>query len=107
MPDPNSFDEAKRSRDMALARVPTVGGGGHDGGMSDLERRLFGVETRVSAVESRMGVLELKVDALRIDVAELKGKVSQLPTVWAMVFANFGLAVTVSALVLAIARAMK
>jgi hypothetical protein len=120
MPDPVSFDDAKRSRDMALARVATMGGGGHDGGMFDLERRLSGVENRLSGVESRLsgvenrvsgvetrvGVLESKVDALRIDMAELKGKVSQLPTIWTMMFANFGLAVTVSALVFTIARAM-
>jgi hypothetical protein len=44
---------------------------------------------------------------VRVELAELRGKVSQLPTDWMLVFANFGLAVTVSALVFAIARAMK
>jgi len=93
MSDPIQIDEARRRRDRALAEVARSGGGGHDGGMSDLERRV--------------GSLETKVDQMRVDLAELKGKVSQLPTVWTLVFANFGLAVTVSALVFAIARAMK
>jgi hypothetical protein len=61
----------------------------------------------MSDLRRRVGALETKVDAMRVDLAELKGKVSQLPTVWTMVFANFGLAVTASALVFAIARAMR
>jgi hypothetical protein len=93
MSDPIQIDEARRRRDRALAEVARSGGGGHDGGMSDLERRV--------------GSLETKVDQMRVDLAELKGKVSQLPTVWTLVFANFGLAVAVSALVFAIARTMK
>lgn len=77
----------------APARLAPADGDGQDGGMSDLARRV--------------GALESKVDAMRVDLAELKGKVSQLPTVWTLVFANFGIAMTVAALVFAIARATK
>ncbi|MFO1080066.1 MAG: hypothetical protein U1E23_05485 [Reyranellaceae bacterium] len=76
-----------------LDPVAPDSGGGQDGGISNLE--------------SRVGALEAKVDALRVDVAELKGKVSQLPTVWTVVMANFGLAITVAALASTIARATR
>ena len=69
---------------------PSMGSGGHGGGMSDLDESL-----------------EAKLDALRVDLAELNDKVSQLPTVWTMALVNFGLAVTVPALVFVIAQAMK
>ncbi len=68
--------------------------------MSELERRVGSLETKVDR-------LVVDLTAVRVDLAELRGKVSQLPTVWTLVFANFGLAVTVAALVFAIARAMK
>ena len=76
-----------------LDAVARGSGGGQDGGMSNLE--------------SRVGALEAKVDALRVDVAELRGKVSQLPTVWTVVMANLGLAITVAALVFTVARATR
>jgi hypothetical protein len=68
--------------------------------MSDLERR-------VGSLEAKADQILVELAGVRVDLAELRGKVSQLPTVWMLVFANFGLAVTVSALVFAIARAMK
>lgn len=74
--------------------LPTGRGPGDDDGMPP------DIDKRVSALES-------KVDQLRVEVAELKGKVSQLPTVWTLVFANLGLAFTVAAFVFGIARAMK
>jgi hypothetical protein len=94
MSDPVHIDEARRRRDQALADVARLGGGGHDGSMSDLERRMGSLETKVD----RIGV---DLAQVRVDLAELRGKVSQLPTVWTLVFANFGLAVTVAALVFA------
>jgi hypothetical protein len=100
MSDPIQIDEARRRRDQALAEVAGLGGGGHDGGMSELERRVGSLETKVDRI-----LVDLA--EVRVDLAELRGKVSQLPTVWMLLFANFGLAVTVSALVFAIARAMK
>src|SRR5262245_28680897 len=99
MSDPTQSDEARRRRDQALA-VARSGGGGHDGGMSELERR-------VGSLESKVDRIAVDLTAARVDLAELKGKVSQLPTVWTLMFANFGLAATVSALVFAIARSMK
>lgn len=69
------------------------GGGTFDGMPPDIDKRVTSLET--------------KVDQTRIEIAELKGKVSQLPTVWTLVFANLGLAVTVAALVFGVARAMK
>jgi len=68
--------------------------------MSDLERR-------VGSLEAKADQILVDLASVRVELAELRGKVSQLPTVWMLVFANFGLAVTVSALVFAIARAMK
>jgi hypothetical protein len=68
--------------------------------MSDLERR-------VGSLEAKADRILVDLAGVRVELAELRGKVSQLPTVWMLVFANFGLAVTVSALVFAIARAMK
>jgi hypothetical protein len=68
--------------------------------MSDLERR-------VGSLEAKADRILVDLAGVRVELAELRGKVSQLPTVWILVFANFGLAVTVSALVFAIARAMK
>jgi hypothetical protein len=68
--------------------------------MSDLERR-------VGSLEAKADQILVDLAGVRVELAELRGKVSQLPTVWMLVFANFGLAVTVSALVFAIARAMK
>jgi hypothetical protein len=100
MSDPIQIDEARRRRDQALAEVARSGGGGHDGGMSDLERR-------VGSLEAKADRILVDLAGVRVELAELRGKVWQLPTVWMLVFANFGLAVTVSALVFAIARAMK
>ena len=68
--------------------------------MSDLERR-------VGSLEAKADQILVDLAGVRVELAELRGKVSQLPTDWMLVFANFGLAVTVSALVFAIARAMK
>ena len=68
--------------------------------MSDLERR-------VGSLEAKADRILVDLAGVRVELAELRGKVWQLPTVWMLVFANFGLAVTVSALVFAIARAMK
>lgn len=70
-----------------------TGGGGDDG--------------KMEALEKRVGVLEADLKTLMKDVAEIKGKISQLPTVWQLVLANFGLALTLSAFVFAIARAMR
>lgn len=87
-------DPVVRMADHARHILQRSGDGGHDGGMPpDLDKRVT--------------TLEGKVDQLRVEVAELKGKVSQLPTVWTLVFANLGLAFTVAVLVFGIARAMK
>src|SRR5262245_38106956 len=107
MSDPIQIDEARRRRDRALAEVARSGGGGHDGGMSELERRVGSLETKVDQVRADLADVRVELVDVRVELAELKGKVSQLPTVWTLVFANFGLAVTMSALVFAVARAMK
>lgn len=68
-----------------------AGGGDHTDGM-ELVRRVEKLEEAVLAI--------------RLDIAEMKGKLSNLPTTWQLVGVNFGLAIGVSALVFAIARAM-
>jgi hypothetical protein len=61
----------------------------------------------MSELERRGGSLKIEIDRIRVELAEIIGMVSRLPTVWTLVFVNVALAVTVPALVFAVARAMK
>lgn len=95
-------------------RLPPGGDGGHDGGMSDLEKR-------VSAIEVKLAGLDVKTDALthaaretQVDlkslikaVSDVAGKVSQLPSTWTMAGWFITVAMGLAGLVFTIAKAMK
>ena len=88
-----------RRLDEVRAAVDRKGGGGHDGGMPP------------DQLAARVGKLEDKVDKIIVELAELKGKISNLPTTFQVIARvaslNLALALGVSALVFAIARAMR
>ena len=91
--------ERVRRLDEVRAAVDRKGGGGHDGGMPP------------DQLAARVGKLEDKVDKIIVELAELKGKISNLPTTFQVITwvasLNLALALGVSALVFAIARAMR
>lgn len=49
-----------------------------------LEPALAGLASRMTGIETRMTNLETRMGALEVGVANLQGRVSQLPTAWAM-----------------------
>lgn len=87
------YTPATSRRRLSKRGLPPGGDGGHDGGMSDLEKRV--------------GSLETKVDQMRVDLAEIKGRISQIPTTWQMATWFVGVSMGLVALVFTIARAMK
>ena len=83
-----------------MRSLPPVGDGGHDGGISDFDKR-------ASALEGKVDKLDDRVQHIAVNVAEIKGRVSQMPTISQVIYGNVGLAVAIAGLVFTIARAMK
>jgi DNA repair ATPase RecN len=76
-----------------------------EGRIGIVEQRLDRVEARLDRLEALMTELVADVKRLTVEVAELKGKISQQPTFWQLVFANVGTVLATSGLVFAVARA--
>ncbi|HVB18291.1 MAG TPA: hypothetical protein VNF04_17305 [Stellaceae bacterium] len=66
---------------VVRGRFPTAGGSGPDD----------------PNVEARLAHLESAVDAIRLDLAEIKGKLSNMPTTFQLVFMQAAIIVTVFA----------
>jgi len=65
------------------------GGGDYSQGSS--------LEARVTAVEVRLTRIETAVDAIRLDLAEIKGKLSNLPTTFQLLYMQAGLILAIFA----------
>jgi hypothetical protein len=65
------------------------GGGGYPQGSS--------LEARVTAVEVRLTRIETAVDGIRLDLAEIKGKLSNLPTTFQLLYMQAGLILAIFA----------
>lgn len=114
MSDPVSLEEARQRRAAALADIAGSSGGGHGGGMSELERRVGALEKQVAVVETKADTLiangrEMGVDIKSLGKAlgDLTGRVSQLPSTWTMAGWFVTVSIALTGLVFTIARAMK
>jgi hypothetical protein len=77
-----------------VSAIDGAGSGGNNGSMPpEFEKRLASVEGDVKALTK--------------DVAEIKGRLTQMPTTFQMIFAFAGISVGLVGLVFTIARAMK
>jgi archaellum component FlaC len=82
------------------------GGGGHDGGMDDVIRRVGALEGDMKEVKADIKGLTKEVFGLRSEIAEIKGKLSNMPTTFQMASWFVGVAIGLTGLVFAIARIM-
>lgn len=87
--------------------LPEPGGGGQDGGMSDLKKRVGTLEAKVDILIVDVREVKSATHSLREAVAEIRGKISQMPTTWQMATWFVGVSMGLVVLVFAIARAMK
>ena len=103
-------------RRAAKARLESAGGGGDDQGM--LERRVAVLEGDMKEVKGSLGRIERLLEKMdgrldraderlrkvEVDIAGLRERAAALPTTWTVLLAMFGMAFTVSGLILAIMR---
>jgi hypothetical protein len=91
--------------------LATGGGGPHDPGMEmrlqRLEETLPRIEALLRSLDDRLRRVEIEVERVRnvqIDLAELKGRITNLPSTWAMVTTILGGQVAFAAVFLALLR---
>ena len=90
------------------------GGDGHDGGMSDLEKRVGAIETKIAVLDQKVDALAMGARETQSDVKtlirtvnEVAGKVSQLPNTWTIASWFVSVTFLVSGLVFTIARSVR
>ncbi|WP_020699585.1 hypothetical protein [Reyranella massiliensis] len=100
--------------DSASGILRKGGDGGHNGGMSDLEKRVSALEVKLATIDTKVDALVTGARETQVDLKSLikvanetAGKLSQLPNTWAMAGWFVGVAITLSGLVFTIARAVK
>jgi hypothetical protein len=97
------------------SRLKPGGDGGQDGGMPpDLERRVTAIEVKLGSMDAKLDTLVIGARDSRTDlnglsakVGEASGKISQLPSTWAMAGWFVTVAIGLAGLVFTIAKAMK
>jgi hypothetical protein len=78
-----------------------AGGGGDDGTMPP------GMDSRVTSLETKVSDIAADIRVMVKDVAEIKGKLSNMPTTFQITSWFVAVAFGLTALVFAIARAVK
>jgi hypothetical protein len=65
--------------------LESFGGGGHDGGMSELAARVERLEKDVAEVKSILGRMEPVLGRIQSDFGEFKGRSAAMPTTWQLI----------------------
>jgi hypothetical protein len=91
----------EKAIDRVLERRAAGGGGG-----SDFEQRLLRVERALADLQAQITRMEAKIDQLpkAADFFELKGRVSQLPTIWQLIWPLMAFVATIFGLAFVLLR---
>jgi len=73
--------------------------------MLRIEALLKSLDDRVGKLDDRVGKLDDRMRNVEIDIAEMKGRMSQLPSMWAMLTAIMGGQIAFGAVMATIFRA--
>lgn len=92
-----SEPDARFFQKMISDELDRRGGGGYDGGMDDVLRR-------IGSLEGEMKEMKADVKGLSRDVSEIKGKLSNMPTTFQMMTWFVGVSVTLIGLTFTIAK---
>jgi archaellum component FlaC len=82
-PDRDPDMEARMSRlEAQFGRIEAL--------LGSLDDRYRSLDNRIGSLDDRVGRLDDRVRNVEVGLAELKGRVSQLPSTWAMITAVIG-----------------
>jgi hypothetical protein len=95
-----------RTVDERVNGLEKGGGGGHDGGMDDVLRRVAALEGDVKEVKAGLKALVDEVHSNGVDLAEIKGRLANMPSTFQMLTWFVGVSIAMVGLTFTIARLM-